>query len=160
MKTRANVVSRVTNLQPEDTEQTPFFYTFKVQCTSCREVHPNWVSISRFVCSSTYERVVDRTAYVRHRRPTSNPVAEAKPISSGNVRTVRSASDHQYVHIHYLVAKVFTEGAYCQYIGRTKIVRTTKSSKASEHPHDRLQRSRILGVQTRCMLRIFGVWSG
>ncbi|KAK5134101.1 hypothetical protein LTR08_006991 [Meristemomyces frigidus] len=38
----------VTNLQPEDTEQAPFFYTFKVQCTSCREIHPNWVSISRF----------------------------------------------------------------------------------------------------------------
>ncbi|KAK3066012.1 hypothetical protein LTR53_017794 [Teratosphaeriaceae sp. CCFEE 6253] len=39
---------RVTDLQPEDTEQTPFYYTFKVQCTSCREVHPNWVSVSRF----------------------------------------------------------------------------------------------------------------
>ncbi|KAK0792129.1 hypothetical protein LTR91_023337 [Friedmanniomyces endolithicus] len=38
----------VTDLQPEDTEQTPFYYTFKVQCTSCREVHPNWVSVSRF----------------------------------------------------------------------------------------------------------------
>ncbi|KAK1053696.1 hypothetical protein LTR33_014325 [Friedmanniomyces endolithicus] len=38
----------VTDLQPEDTEQTPFYHTFKVQCTSCREVHPNWVSVSRF----------------------------------------------------------------------------------------------------------------
>ncbi|GAB7361727.1 hypothetical protein MBLNU230_g1774t1 [Neophaeotheca triangularis] len=38
----------VTDLQPEDTPENPFYYTFKVQCTSCREVHPNWVSISRF----------------------------------------------------------------------------------------------------------------
>ncbi|KAI9713095.1 MAG: hypothetical protein M1820_001080 [Bogoriella megaspora] len=38
----------VTELQPQDTENAPFYYTFKVQCTSCRETHPNWVSISRF----------------------------------------------------------------------------------------------------------------
>lgn len=39
----------VTDLQPQDTEAAPFYYTFKVQCTSCREIHPNWVSVSRFV---------------------------------------------------------------------------------------------------------------
>jgi hypothetical protein len=39
---------RVTDLRPRDTEDAPFFYTFKVQCTSCRETHPNWVTISRF----------------------------------------------------------------------------------------------------------------
>ncbi|THY48608.1 DUF866-domain-containing protein [Aureobasidium pullulans] len=38
----------VTDLAPIDTEDSPFYYTFKVQCTSCREVHPNWVSVSRF----------------------------------------------------------------------------------------------------------------
>jgi hypothetical protein len=38
----------VTDLRPKDTEQDPYFYTFKVQCTSCREVHPNWVSFNRF----------------------------------------------------------------------------------------------------------------
>ncbi|EGP84812.1 unnamed protein product [Zymoseptoria tritici ST99CH_1A5] len=38
----------VTDLVPDDTEENPFYYTFKVQCTSCREVHPNWVSVSRF----------------------------------------------------------------------------------------------------------------
>ncbi|KAE9981464.1 hypothetical protein EG328_011615 [Venturia inaequalis] len=38
----------VTNLRPVDTEDQPFHYTFKVQCTSCREIHPNWVSVSRF----------------------------------------------------------------------------------------------------------------
>ncbi|PGH18448.1 hypothetical protein AJ79_00518 [Helicocarpus griseus UAMH5409] len=32
----------VTDLRPKDTEEHPYFYTFKVQCTSCREVHPNW----------------------------------------------------------------------------------------------------------------------
>ncbi|KIN01528.1 hypothetical protein OIDMADRAFT_123078 [Oidiodendron maius Zn] len=38
----------VTELQPVDTAESPFWYTFKVQCTSCREVHPNPVSVSRF----------------------------------------------------------------------------------------------------------------
>ncbi|KAH8731258.1 hypothetical protein GQ44DRAFT_822818 [Phaeosphaeriaceae sp. PMI808] len=38
----------VTDLRPLDTEESPFFYTFKVQCTSCRETHPNFISISRF----------------------------------------------------------------------------------------------------------------
>lgn len=38
----------VTNLQPKDTEESPYYYTFKVQCTSCRETHPNWVSFNRF----------------------------------------------------------------------------------------------------------------
>jgi hypothetical protein len=39
----------VTDLQPQDTEEEPFHYTFKVQCTSCREVHPNWVTVNRHV---------------------------------------------------------------------------------------------------------------
>ena len=39
----------VTDLHPLDTSEEPYFYTFKVECTSCRETHPNWVSISRFV---------------------------------------------------------------------------------------------------------------
>ncbi|GAB7350728.1 hypothetical protein MBLNU459_g1281t1 [Dothideomycetes sp. NU459] len=38
----------VTDLLPLDTQDSPFYYTFKVQCTSCREIHPNWVSVSRF----------------------------------------------------------------------------------------------------------------
>ena len=38
----------VTELRPSDTADTPFFYTFRVQCTSCRETHPNDVSFSRF----------------------------------------------------------------------------------------------------------------
>ncbi|KAK7735195.1 hypothetical protein SLS53_007585 [Cytospora paraplurivora] len=38
----------VTNLRPDDTEANPFWYTFKVQCTSCRETHQNWVGVSRF----------------------------------------------------------------------------------------------------------------
>ncbi|KAL1303442.1 hypothetical protein AAFC00_006831 [Neodothiora populina] len=38
----------VTDLLPIDTEENPFYYTFRVQCTSCREVHPNLVSVSRF----------------------------------------------------------------------------------------------------------------
>ncbi|GAB1313164.1 DUF866-domain-containing protein [Madurella fahalii] len=38
----------VTNLRPNDTQDNPFWYTFKVQCTSCRETHPNTVSVNRF----------------------------------------------------------------------------------------------------------------
>ncbi|KAF2471978.1 DUF866-domain-containing protein [Lindgomyces ingoldianus] len=38
----------VTDLRPNDTAESPFFYTFKVQCTSCRETHPNFVTMSRF----------------------------------------------------------------------------------------------------------------
>lgn len=47
--TTAKSSGRVTDLLPIDTEENPFYYTFKVSCTSCREVHPNWVSVSRFV---------------------------------------------------------------------------------------------------------------
>ncbi|KAK4152037.1 zinc finger protein [Chaetomidium leptoderma] len=38
----------VTNLRPKDTQEQYFFYTFKVQCTSCRETHPNPIAVSRF----------------------------------------------------------------------------------------------------------------
>ncbi|KAJ5101987.1 DUF866 domain protein [Penicillium alfredii] len=38
----------VTALQPTDTPENPYFYTFRVQCNSCHEVHPNWVSFNRF----------------------------------------------------------------------------------------------------------------
>ncbi|MCJ1311954.1 hypothetical protein MMC25_005628 [Agyrium rufum] len=38
----------VTDLAPIDTEEHRYYYTFKVQCTSCRETHPNLVSVSRF----------------------------------------------------------------------------------------------------------------
>ncbi|OAX83757.1 hypothetical protein ACJ72_01872 [Emergomyces africanus] len=37
-----HAVVLVTDLRPTDTEENPYFYTFKVQCTSCREIHPNW----------------------------------------------------------------------------------------------------------------------
>ncbi|CZT51271.1 probable DUF866 domain protein [Rhynchosporium secalis] len=42
----------VTDLRPDDTPENAFWYTFKVQCTSCREVHPNFVNVSRFRESS------------------------------------------------------------------------------------------------------------
>lgn len=42
---------RVTDLQPDDSEENPFYYMFQVECTSCRVVHPNLVGISRFVRS-------------------------------------------------------------------------------------------------------------
>jgi hypothetical protein len=44
-------ICSVTDLLPQDTEDEPFHYTFKVQCTSCREIHPNWVTVNRHVRS-------------------------------------------------------------------------------------------------------------
>ncbi|KAF2255499.1 DUF866-domain-containing protein [Trematosphaeria pertusa] len=41
-------LSGVTGLRPLDTDDSPFHYTFKVQCTSCRETHPNYVTMTRF----------------------------------------------------------------------------------------------------------------
>ncbi|KAF8418078.1 hypothetical protein EV426DRAFT_348593 [Tirmania nivea] len=41
-------LSGVTDLRPNDSEENPFYYMFKVECTSCREVHPNWVGVNRF----------------------------------------------------------------------------------------------------------------
>lgn len=38
----------VTNLRPDDTQDNPFWYMFKVQCTSCRETHANYVGVNRF----------------------------------------------------------------------------------------------------------------
>ncbi|KAJ5893693.1 hypothetical protein N7495_005384 [Penicillium taxi] len=38
----------VIGLKPTDAEENPYFYTFRVKCTSCHEVHPNWVSFNRF----------------------------------------------------------------------------------------------------------------
>ncbi|KAF8249724.1 DUF866-domain-containing protein [Wilcoxina mikolae CBS 423.85] len=38
----------VTDLRPSDAEGDPFYYMFKVSCTSCREIHDNWVGVSRF----------------------------------------------------------------------------------------------------------------
>lgn len=46
----ADIFSRVTNLRPDDSEANPFWYTFQLQCTSCRETHENWVGVNRFVC--------------------------------------------------------------------------------------------------------------
>ncbi|KAF2842269.1 DUF866-domain-containing protein [Patellaria atrata CBS 101060] len=37
----------VTSLRPLDDASNPFSYTFKVQCTSCRETHPNFVTLNR-----------------------------------------------------------------------------------------------------------------
>jgi Eukaryotic protein of unknown function (DUF866) len=42
----------VTDLKPTDGEDNPYFYTFKVQCTSCRETHENWVTINRHEMTS------------------------------------------------------------------------------------------------------------
>ncbi|KAI5286578.1 hypothetical protein KEM54_006670, partial [Ascosphaera aggregata] len=38
----------ITNLRPKDSEESPYYYTFRVQCTSCRAEHPNAVSFNRY----------------------------------------------------------------------------------------------------------------
>ena len=47
--TDVDAMDSVKELLPVDSTDEPYYYTFKIQCTSCRETHPNWVSISRFV---------------------------------------------------------------------------------------------------------------
>ncbi|EGV60961.1 hypothetical protein PSN45_002315 [Yamadazyma tenuis] len=38
----------VTGLHPQDTPESPFEYTFTIECTKCREVHAKPVTINRF----------------------------------------------------------------------------------------------------------------
>jgi hypothetical protein len=64
---------RVTDLRPVDTEQDPYFYSFRVQCTSCRETHSNWVSVSRFV---------SLCLYVMYRYPLPSFSIDSSAISS------------------------------------------------------------------------------
>lgn len=41
-------LDNVTDLQPVDVPENPFEYIFKIQCTSCRQVHDKPVNINRF----------------------------------------------------------------------------------------------------------------
>lgn len=47
VKARAEL-SNVTNLEPLDTAESPFEYTFTIQCTSCRTTHDKPVNINSF----------------------------------------------------------------------------------------------------------------
>lgn len=38
----------LTDLKPKDDIRNPFEYTFKIECTSCHELHPKEISINRF----------------------------------------------------------------------------------------------------------------
>ena len=58
----ADIRNSVTDLVPTDTQEQPFYYMFKVQCTSCRETHPNWVGVSRFV-SVAFSFVSERSLF-------------------------------------------------------------------------------------------------
>ncbi|KAI1927505.1 hypothetical protein LOZ53_006072 [Ophidiomyces ophidiicola] len=42
------ILTGVTGLEPTDSEDAPYHYTFKVLCTSCREEHPKMVSFHRW----------------------------------------------------------------------------------------------------------------
>lgn len=53
MKTNIN---SLTALTPIDTEDSPYHYTFTVTCTSCREAHPNPISLTRFEEHKTMSR--------------------------------------------------------------------------------------------------------
>ena len=78
--------SRVTDLLPVDTKENPYFYTFKVQCTSCRETHPNLVSVSRFVSHCQHALLVASSLPKtgRGRNQMRCLAAGVKPILCGN----------------------------------------------------------------------------
>ncbi|MCJ1258108.1 hypothetical protein MMC24_005938 [Lignoscripta atroalba] len=84
----------VTDLRPIDTPEDPYFYTFKVQCTSCREIHPNWVNVSRFVsfANISYWKPGSRPLIEGNRNPTKYLVAEAKPVLYGSVNPRESSA--------------------------------------------------------------------
>ncbi|KAK2945873.1 putative Eukaryotic protein of unknown function (DUF866) [Blattamonas nauphoetae] len=41
---KANI-SGVTNLHPEDGDH--YYYMIRLQCTHCREIHPNWIGVAK-----------------------------------------------------------------------------------------------------------------
>lgn len=47
LKAKAELVN-VTDLQPVDTPESPYEYTFTIECTKCRETHDKPVTINRF----------------------------------------------------------------------------------------------------------------
>lgn len=47
LKAKAELVN-ITDLEPLDSPQTPFEYTFTIECTKCREVHDKPVTINTF----------------------------------------------------------------------------------------------------------------
>jgi len=74
----------VTDVCPIDTADDPYFYTFKVQCGSCREVNANWVNISRQVPPTS----TDTDPANRLRRRSVSAEVEETPTLSGNARIV------------------------------------------------------------------------
>lgn len=89
----------VTGLTPIDTTDSPYYYTFKVVCTSCREEHANWVGVNRHVCdalslSGNFQDLVKASLVPVLRFLTSQsrskkiyPAPVAKPILSGSAGT-------------------------------------------------------------------------
>ena len=71
----------VTDLLPLDTPDEPYFYTFRVQCTSCRETHPNWISVSRHVCTQRVRFPSIKAEEARNKRRFLE--AREKPTSYG-----------------------------------------------------------------------------
>ncbi|KAK4241375.1 putative UPF0587 protein [Achaetomium macrosporum] len=65
----------VTNLRPKDNQEAPFHYTFKVQCTSCRETHPNPVTVTRFRESSASIKAAP-TPYEQAEPPKAQKILE------------------------------------------------------------------------------------
>ncbi|KAK7419173.1 hypothetical protein QQX98_003513 [Neonectria punicea] len=65
----------VTNLRPDDTQDNPFWYMFKVQCTSCRETHANYVGVNRFRASSA-SIIAAPAAYEQAEPPKAQKIIE------------------------------------------------------------------------------------
>lgn len=68
---------RVTNLRPLDTQDNPFWYMFKVQCTSCREIHGNFVGVNRFVSCSQTRCCIDANTWSQETNDISGSRGEA-----------------------------------------------------------------------------------
>ncbi|KAK4132950.1 DUF866 domain protein [Trichocladium antarcticum] len=65
----------VTNLRPKDDKENQFWYTFKVQCTSCREIHPNAIGVNRHRESSATIKTVP-TPYQHSEPPKAQKILE------------------------------------------------------------------------------------
>ncbi|KAG0639671.1 hypothetical protein HOY80DRAFT_885985 [Tuber brumale] len=70
----------VTNLRPIDTPEDPYYYSFRVQCTSCREEHDKWVDFDRFT-----------TKYLSKSRGEANFVYKCRNCTRESSVTIKTA---------------------------------------------------------------------
>ncbi|KAK5065086.1 hypothetical protein LTR84_000922 [Exophiala bonariae] len=77
----------VTDLIPSDTAESPYYYTFKVQCTSCREIHANWVGVNRHGLTELAQEMNDQSGS----RGEANFVWKCKNCKRESSATIKAA---------------------------------------------------------------------